>query len=57
LTIGGLFSPDERILLDRAPALRLALGTCHLPGPALIAPAFAAYLLTRLRLRPGPGRS
>jgi hypothetical protein len=57
LTIGGLFSPDERILLDRAPALRLALGTCHLPGPALIAPAFAAYLLTRLRVRPGPVRA
>jgi hypothetical protein len=57
LTIGGLFSPDERILVYRAPALQLALGTYHLPGPALIAPAFAAYLLTRVRLRPGPART
>jgi hypothetical protein len=31
------------------PALQLALGTWHLPGPALIAPAFAAWLLLRLR--------
>ena len=36
------------------PALQLALGTWHLPGPALIAPAFAAYLLIRLRASPGP---
>ena len=36
------------------PALQLALGTYHLPGPALIAPAFAAYLLIRLRASPGP---
>jgi hypothetical protein len=36
--------------------LQLALGTDHLPGPALIAPAFAAYLLTRLRLTPAPIR-
>jgi hypothetical protein len=35
------------------PALQLALGTYHLPGPALIAPAFAAYLLIRLRASPG----
>jgi hypothetical protein len=32
--------------------LQLALGTWHLPGPALIAPAFAAYLLMRLRASP-----
>jgi hypothetical protein len=31
-----------------APTLQLALGGYHIPGPALIAPAFAAYLLTRL---------
>ena len=31
-----------------APALQLALGTYHLPGPALIAPCLLVYLLTRL---------
>jgi Glycosyltransferase family 87 len=31
-----------------APALQLALGTYHLPGPALIAPCLVVYLLTRL---------
>lgn len=36
------------------PALQLALGTWHLPGPALIAPAFVIYLLAGLRAAPGP---
>ena len=36
------------------PALQLALGTWHLPGPALIAPFFAACLLLRLRASPRP---
>jgi hypothetical protein len=36
------------------PALQLALGTWHLPGPALIAPVFAAYLLMRLKKLPAP---
>lgn len=31
------------------PALQLALGTYHVPGPALIAPAFVAWLVMRLR--------
>lgn len=34
------------------PTLQLALGTLHVPGPALIAPAFMVYLLTRLRAEP-----
>ncbi len=33
------------------PALQLALGTYHLPGPTLTAPVFVAYLLIRLRAR------
>jgi hypothetical protein len=53
---GGLDPPGRRLvqLVYWTPALQLALGTYHLPGPALIAPAFAAYLLTRLRAPPEP---
>jgi hypothetical protein len=56
LATGRLDAPGRRLvqLVYWAPALQLALGTYHLPGPALIAPAFAAYLLTRLRLKPEP---
>jgi hypothetical protein len=58
LASSSLDAPGRRLvqLVYWAPALQLALGTYHLPGPALIAPAFAAYLLTRLRVRPGPAR-
>ena len=31
------------------PLLQIGLGNLHIPGPALIAPAFAVYALTRLR--------
>jgi hypothetical protein len=31
------------------PILQMGLGTWHVPGPALIAPAFAVYLVLRLR--------
>lgn len=34
------------------PALQLALGFLHVPGPGLIAPAFAAYLAMRLSRAP-----
>jgi glycosyl transferase family 87 len=53
---GRLDAPGRRLvqLVYWTPALQLALGTYHLPGPALIAPAFAAYLLMRLRASPGP---
>jgi hypothetical protein len=34
------------------PAIQLVLGTYHLPGPALIPPALAIYLLSRLRTEP-----
>ncbi len=52
----SLDAPGRRLvqLTYWAPALQLALGTWHVPGPALIAPAFAAYLLIRLRGSPGP---
>jgi hypothetical protein len=53
---GRLDAPGRRLVqfVYWAPALQLALGTYHLPGPALIAPAFAVYLLTRLRAQPEP---
>jgi Glycosyltransferase family 87 len=56
LATSSLNSPGRRLvqLAYWTPALQLALGTYHLPGPALIAPAFAAYLLTRLRASPRP---
>lgn len=52
----SLDAPGRRLvqLAYWTPALQLALGTWHLPGPALIAPAFAAYLLVRLRGSPSP---
>lgn len=48
--------PGRRLvqLVYWVPALQLALGTYHLPGPALIAPAFVVYLLMRLRVSSGP---
>jgi hypothetical protein len=53
---GGLDAPGRRLvqLVYWTPALQLALGTYHLPGPALIAPVFVAYLLMRLRASPMP---
>lgn len=36
------------------PVLQLAFGELRLPGPALIIPAFAAWLLMRLKARPAP---
>jgi hypothetical protein len=55
---GGLDGPGRRLvqLVYWTPALQLALGTYHLPGPALIAPVFVAYVLMRLRIPPGLAR-
>ncbi|MFZ2155256.1 MAG: glycosyltransferase family 87 protein [Bradyrhizobium sp.] len=52
----NLDAPGRRLvqLVYWTPALQLALGTWHLPGPALIAPFFAAFLLVRLRASPRP---
>jgi len=38
------------------PLIQMVFGNWHVPGPALIAPAFAVYALTRLRASPAPGR-
>jgi hypothetical protein len=34
------------------PLLQIGLGTLHIPGPALIAPVFALYIVQRLKNRP-----
>ncbi|HML08873.1 MAG TPA: glycosyltransferase family 87 protein [Xanthobacteraceae bacterium] len=39
------------------PLIQIVLGTYHLPGPALIAPAFALYALLRLNDRAQPARA
>ena len=36
-------------LLYWLPLIQMALGTAHIPGPALIPPAFALYALVRLK--------
>jgi len=36
------------------PIIQIGLGNLHVPGPALIAPAFAVYALMRLRESPSP---
>jgi hypothetical protein len=53
---GSCDGPGRRLvqLVYWTPALQLALGTWHLPGPALIAPAFVAWLLFGLRIRHRP---
>ena len=44
---GKLDAPGRRLaqLVYWLPLIQLGLGNIHVPGPALIAPAFAAYLL------------
>jgi|ERR1700730_11930354 hypothetical protein len=55
----GLDVPGRRLvqLVYWTAALQLAFGFFHLPGPALIAPAFVVYLLIRLRVSPGAVRA
>jgi hypothetical protein len=56
LASGRLDQAGRRLvqLVFWLPVLQLAFGELRIPGPALIAPAFAAYLLMRLRARPAP---
>lgn len=56
LASGRLDEAGRRLvqLVFWLPALQLAFGELRIPGPALIAPAFAAYLLMRLKARPVP---
>src|SRR3954447_8617291 len=39
------------------PLIQMVFGNWHIPGPALIAPAFAIYALTRLRASPASARA
>jgi hypothetical protein len=39
------------------PLIQMVFGNWHIPGPALIAPAFAIYALARLRESPAPTRT
>ena len=57
LEAGKLDAPGRRIaqLVYWLPMLQIGLGTLYIPGPALIAPAFAAYLVMRLRQVPAAG--
>ena len=54
LASGQLDRTGRRViqLVFWIPALQLALGTYHIPGPALIAPIFVAWLVMRLRDAP-----
>jgi hypothetical protein len=54
LVSGKLDGPGRRLaqLVFWLPSLQLVFGAAHIPGPALIAPAFVAYLGWRLGLRP-----
>lgn len=54
LASGQLDATGRRLaqLVFWIPALQLALGTYHIPGPALIAPLFVLWLFMRLRAMP-----
>jgi hypothetical protein len=57
LLADGLLDQTGRRLVQLVfwlPVLQLAFGELRIPGPALIPPAFAAYLLIRLKARPAP---
>lgn len=51
LATGKLDATGRRLaqLVYWLPLIQMVFGTLHVPGPALIAPAFAVYVLMRLR--------
>lgn len=55
LGTGSLDANSRRVvqLIYWLPLIQMVFGNWHIPGPALIAPAFAVYVLTRLRTSPG----
>jgi len=55
---GGLDGAGRRFvqLVYWLPLIQMVFGNWHVPGPALIAPAFAVYALTRLRVSPAAAR-
>jgi hypothetical protein len=56
IAAGKLDAPGQRIatLVYWLPALQMAFGSFGIPGPALIAPAFALYLVARLHAAERP---
>jgi len=54
LAAGTLGAAGRRFvqLVYWLPLIQIGLGNLHVPGPALIAPAFALYALMRLRASP-----
>jgi len=54
LAAGKLEPAGQRLaqLVYWLPVVQLVFGIWHIPGPASIAPAFALYLLARLRALP-----
>jgi len=55
LLAGGRLEPAGQRFVQLVywlPLIQIGLGNLHVPGPALIAPAFAVYALMRLRASP-----
>jgi glycosyl transferase family 87 len=59
LGAGSLDGAGRRFvqLIYWLPLIQMVFGNWHIPGPALIAPAFAIYALTRLRASPASARA
>ena len=59
LGTGALDANGRRLvqLVYWLPIIQIGLGNLHVPGPALIAPAFAIYALMRLRASPASARA
>ena len=59
LGAGSLDAAGRRLvqLVYWLPLIQMVFGNWHVPGPALIAPAFAIYALTRLRASPAAARA
>jgi hypothetical protein len=58
LDAGSLDGAGRRFvqLVYWLPLIQMVFGNWHIPGPALIAPAFAIYALMRLRASPAAAR-
>src|SRR4051812_13382472 len=58
LGAGSLDAAGRRFvqLVYWLPLIQMVFGNWHVPGPALIAPVFAIYVLARLRASPAPAR-
>ena len=55
-TVSRNFRKRGARLIYWLPLIQIGLGTLHIPGPALIAPAFAFLLAQKLARETGPAR-